>query len=66
MYSGTVVDVDSSDPIIGVNVALKDTRTGTVTDLSGKFSISAPVVLHFYFLISDTLRKRLSWERVPT
>ena len=42
-YSGTVMDADSNEPIIGVNVTLKDAQTGTVTDLSGKFSISAPV-----------------------
>lgn len=42
-YSGTVTDADSNEPIIGVNVTLKDAQTGTVTDISGKFSISAPV-----------------------
>ena len=42
-YSGTVTDADSNEPVIGVNVTLKDVQTGTVTDLSGKFSISAPV-----------------------
>ena len=42
-YSGTVTDADSNEPVIGVNVTLKDAQTGTVTDLSGKFSISAPV-----------------------
>ncbi len=43
MYSGTVTDADSNDPIIGVNITLKGASTGTITDVSGKFSINAPV-----------------------
>ena len=43
VYSGTVADADSNDPIIGVNITLKGTSTGTITDASGKFSINAPI-----------------------
>ena len=43
MYSGTVTDVDSNEPVIGVNITIKGERTGTITDTAGKFSINAPV-----------------------
>jgi iron complex outermembrane receptor protein len=37
---GKVTDVDSSDPIAGVNVVVKGTSTGTASDFDGNFSIS--------------------------
>ena len=36
---GKVTDVDSSDPIAGVNVVVKGTSTGTASDFDGNFSI---------------------------
>ncbi|WP_417884590.1 SusC/RagA family TonB-linked outer membrane protein [Zunongwangia sp.] len=39
--SGTVVDEDQI-PLPGVNVRLKDSKTGTVTDFDGNFSLSIP------------------------
>ena len=50
-YSGTVTDADSNEPVIGVNVTLKDAQTGTVTDLSRLVLLLG---LHYCFLISDT------------
>jgi len=38
---GKVVDT-SGETLIGVNVILKDTRQGTVTDVDGEFTISVP------------------------
>lgn len=38
---GKVVD-KSGEPIIGANIRIKDTATGTVTDLDGKFTLNAP------------------------
>ena len=38
--TGTVID-DQGEPLIGVNVIIKGTSTGTVTDLDGKFSLEA-------------------------
>lgn len=35
--TGTVVDTDNL-PLIGVNVVIKGTSTGTTTDLDGKFT----------------------------
>ncbi len=38
---GTVKDI-AGDPIIGVNVLLQGTTTGTVTDYDGNFILKAP------------------------
>ncbi|MDR1090336.1 MAG: TonB-dependent receptor [Prevotella sp.] len=37
--SGTVYDVDG-EPLLGVNVFVKGTTTGVVTDINGKFSVN--------------------------
>ncbi|MCD8044718.1 MAG: TonB-dependent receptor [Tannerellaceae bacterium] len=39
--NGTVVD-NFGEPVIGANVQVKGTTTGTITDLDGYFSIQAP------------------------
>ncbi|MGI9545472.1 MAG: SusC/RagA family TonB-linked outer membrane protein, partial [Cyclobacteriaceae bacterium] len=37
--SGTVTEAETGDPVPGVNVLVKGTTTGTVTDVEGKFNI---------------------------
>ncbi len=37
--TGTVVDADSNEPLIGASVLVKGTSTGTITDIDGSFSI---------------------------
>ncbi len=47
---GTVVDVESNEPLPGVNIMVKGTILGTITDSEGKFSIkpkTLPVTLTF-------------------
>lgn len=39
--SGTVID-STGEPLIGVNVSIKGTTTGTITDLDGKYTLQAP------------------------
>ncbi len=39
-FSGSIVD-QSGEPMIGVNVVLKDTGTGTITDFDGNFNIES-------------------------
>lgn len=39
--TGTISDADGGDPLIGANVVVKGTTTGTVTDFDGTYSISA-------------------------
>ena len=41
-YDGIVIDA-KNEPIIGATVTVKDSKTGTVTDVDGKFSIETPV-----------------------
>lgn len=40
--SGTVSDNVTNELIPGVNILIKGTQTGTVTDIDGKFSLAAP------------------------
>ena len=39
--TGTVLDA-AGDPMIGVNIILKGTTSGTITDLDGKYSLNVP------------------------
>ncbi len=41
VISGTVLDQETSEPLIGVNVAIKSKMVGTVTDLDGAFRLEA-------------------------
>ena len=38
--TGTIVD-DNGEPVIGANVSVKGTTTGTITDIDGNFSLDA-------------------------
>lgn len=40
--TGTVVDAQTKDPLIGVSVVEKGTTNGTITNIDGKFTITAP------------------------
>jgi len=42
MITGQVTDANTGDPMIGVNVLIEGTTTGTVTDLDGKYSLQVP------------------------
>ncbi len=39
--SGTVLDADTKEPLIGANVSVKGTTRGTTTDATGEFSVQA-------------------------
>ena len=39
---GTVIDADTSEPMIGVSILIMGTSTGTVTDFDGNFELSVP------------------------
>ena len=39
---GVVKDASTNDPLPGVNVVVKGTTTGTITDFDGNYTISAP------------------------
>lgn len=40
--SGTVVDAETGDPLVGVNILISGTTTGTATDEEGNFRIAVP------------------------
>ena len=40
--NGTVTSADDGEPVIGASVLVEGTKTGTVTDINGNFSISVP------------------------
>lgn len=40
--SGTVTDASNGDPLIGANVLVVGTSTGTITDIDGSYSITVP------------------------
>jgi TonB-linked SusC/RagA family outer membrane protein len=54
--SGTVVSVEDDLPLPGVNVRIKGTTTGTVTDLDGRYAIQAAndQILVFSYIGFDT------------
>jgi len=39
--TGNVSDADGGEPLIGVNILIKGTTTGTITDFDGNYSINA-------------------------
>ncbi len=45
--NGVIKDAKSNEPVIGANVIIKGTTTGTTTDFDGKFSISLPANSNF-------------------
>lgn len=40
--TGTVMSSEDGEPVIGASVLVSGTKTGTVTDVNGKFSLSVP------------------------
>ena len=40
--SGVVTSATDNEPLIGVSVQVKETSTGGITDMDGKYSVTAP------------------------
>lgn len=40
--SGQVTDADSGEPLVGVNIILKGTTNGAISDMNGKYSLTVP------------------------
>ena len=40
--SGTIIDGTNGEPLIGANVLVSGTATGTITDIDGSYSLSVP------------------------
>lgn len=61
--SGTVTDVSTGAPMPFVNILVKGTTIGTLTDINGKYSITVPdqnSVLIFSFIGYDTIEQSVS------
>ena len=41
--TGKVVSQEDGEPVIGASIKIEGTKTGTVTDVDGNFSLSVPV-----------------------
>ena len=58
--TGTVVSSEDGQPIVGAIVKVLGSKTGTVTDADGKFSLSVPadsrVTISYLGMTSKTLR----------
>ncbi len=50
--TGTVTDADSGEPLIGVNILVKGTVLGTITDVDGNFSLTIQSSPPFTLVIS--------------
>ncbi len=49
---GVITEVDTDEPLVGANVVVKGTTTGTITDINGRYEIRVPsedAVLVFSF-----------------
>lgn len=64
--TGLVVDKEMGEPLIGVNVLVKGTVTGTVTDLDGKYSIEASDtdVLVFSYVSMKSVEETIGSRKV--
>lgn len=59
--TGTIVDGESGDPLIGASVLVKGTSTGTITDFDGKFTLKVAdkgdyVLIFSYTGYSDVMQ----------
>jgi outer membrane receptor protein involved in Fe transport len=52
IVSGTITDAETKEPLIGVNILVKGTVQGTVTDVSGKFALKITRALPVTLAIS--------------
>ncbi len=41
IINGSVMDASNKEPVIGATIQIKNSKTGTITDVEGKFEISA-------------------------
>lgn len=55
--TGVVTD-DFGEPIIGVTVRVKNAQNGAVTDVNGRYSVNAPKMRHWFFLLLAIEHKR--------
>jgi TonB-dependent starch-binding outer membrane protein SusC len=66
--SGKVTDNDNKDPLVGVSIRVDGTDKGTITDVEGNFSLTAPsdAVLLFTFIGFETQKVPVNNQSVIT
>lgn len=66
--TGTVVDDENDEPLIGVTVMVKGTSTGASTDIDGKFTISAAAdaTLTFSYVGYTPVEEKISGRKNMT
>jgi TonB-linked SusC/RagA family outer membrane protein len=66
LVSGRIVAASDKFPIPGVNVVLKNTNVGTITDREGEYSIEVPedAVLVFSFVGYNTIERQVGNQSV--
>ena len=57
--NGTVTSADDGEPVIGASIRVEGTKTGTVTDVDGHFSISVPANSHLEVSYIGMVSKRV-------
>jgi len=64
--TGKVTDAETDDPLIGVNIIIKGTTSGGITDFDGNYSITAETgdVLVFSYLSYETVELKLGNQGV--
>lgn len=63
---GSVTDINL-EPLAGVNVIIKDTQEGVVTDINGKYSIMVPdenSILVFSYITYKTVEEKVGERRI--
>ncbi len=68
--TGTVVSQDDGEPVIGASVVVQGTRTGTTTNLEGKFTLNVPrgkkIVVSYVGMNTQTVTARNGMKVVLT
>ncbi|TXF87938.1 TonB-dependent receptor [Neolewinella aurantiaca] len=64
--TGTVTDAETNEPLIGVNIIVKGTTSGGITDYDGNYVITAETgdILVFSYLSYETVEYKLSNQGV--
>ena len=63
--TGSVIDKEMGDPLIGVNVLVKGTTNGTVTDMDGHYSLTVNPndVLVFSYISMKTVEETVNGRK---
>lgn len=66
MVTGTITDAVSGESLIGVNIMIEGSATGTTTDLDGKYSLNVPenAVLVVSYIGYETIKESVKGSTV--